>query len=44
MKLVDTYTNICFIALLINSYFAINTTQVSEDSILIPSNREDGSL
>lgn len=44
MKLVDTYTNICFIALLINSYFAINTAQVSKDSILIPSTREDSSL
>jgi hypothetical protein len=42
MKLVDTYTNMCFIALLINSYFAINTAQVSEDSILIPSTSEDG--
>jgi hypothetical protein len=44
MKLVDTYTNMCFIALLINSYFAINTVQASEDSILSPSSNEDGGL
>ena len=30
MKLIDTYTNFCFIALLINSYFAINTSDQSQ--------------
>ena len=44
MKLVDTYTNMCFIALLINSYFTINTVQGSEDPILSPSSNEDGGL
>jgi hypothetical protein len=44
MKLVDTYTNMCFIALLINNYFAINTVQAGEDSILSTSTNEDGGL
>jgi hypothetical protein len=44
MKLVDTYTNMCFIALLINNYFAINTVHASEDSILSTSTNEDGGL
>ena len=27
IKLVDTYTNLCFVAILINTYFGINTSQ-----------------
>lgn len=32
MKLVDTYTNLCFVALIINSYFGINTISVLDDT------------